>query len=114
MLYIFLILTLIGLGVQRAAAQTPTPGVHYDFQLIRQGQVGLIEVDGAEVIGATVSAIARTYPCYPDSTGAACLLAVPMDQAIKDYPISIAIRHKDGSTTPWSSTFSVASGQFTT
>ncbi len=97
----------------RAAAQTAqAPSVRYDFQFIRQGQMGLVEIDGANLTGATAVAMGHTYVCYPTSTGAACPIAVPMAQAIKDTPLSITINHADGTTTPWSSSFAVASGQF--
>ncbi len=114
------LILLTALGTVRVGAQTATPvpatsgraSVSYDFKFIRQGQAGIIEIAGADITGALANTVARTYICYPTSTGAACLIAIPMDQAIKDYPITLAVRHKDGASTNWSSTISVATGNF--
>ncbi|MHB8626398.1 MAG: hypothetical protein ACYDBJ_02745 [Aggregatilineales bacterium] len=57
--------------------------VQFNFQSVRQGQVGVVVVTGADMASANATAIDHSYPCFPTSQGAACLIAVPMDQAIK-------------------------------
>lgn len=108
-LVIAVALTATAFGATRAAQEI---SVRFDFQFIRQGQAGLVLVNGGDLAAATATAFERNYPCFPTSDGAACLIAVPMDRPIKDYPLSITATKKDGKTVPWNSTFSVQSGQF--
>ncbi|MHB8627780.1 MAG: M23 family metallopeptidase [Aggregatilineales bacterium] len=89
-----------------------TVNVQFAFKSIKQGRAGLVTIDGANLAAATANALGRTTPCFPTHTGFGCLIAVPMDQAVKAYPISLAITAQDGTPIVWSSTFSVTSGQF--
>lgn len=86
--------------------------VRFDFEFIRQGQVGLISIAGEDLLGATATTMSHEYACFPTKQGAACLIAAPMDQPIKDYPLSITAVKKDGTKIPWQSSLAVASGQF--
>lgn len=86
--------------------------VQFAFKAIQQGRAGLITIDGANLATAAANALGRTYPCFPTHTGFGCLIAVPMDQAVKAYPVSLAITAQDGTPITWASTFSVTSGQF--
>ncbi|MHB8624770.1 MAG: M23 family metallopeptidase [Aggregatilineales bacterium] len=86
--------------------------VQFAFKTIKQGRAGLITIDGANLAAAAANTLGRTYPCFPTHTGFGCLIAVPMDQVVKDYPISLAITAQDDTPITWSSTFSVTSGQF--
>ncbi len=108
-LFIALVVSLASLQI---IAHAQDISVRFDFQFIRQGQVGLLLVSGSDLTGGVANIFDRNYTCYPTSQGAACLIAVPMDKPIKDYPISLTISKKDGSTIPWKSQISVQLGQF--
>ncbi len=104
-----------------AATAMPTAGatanpqqvnVQFAFKSIKQGRAGLITIDGANLASAEATALGRTTPCFPIHTGFGCLIAVPMDQAVKAYPISLAITARDGTPIAWSSTLTITSGQF--
>ncbi len=83
-----------------------------DFDYLRQGTAGVILLTGPDIAGAVTSAFDHNYPFFPSGQGFACLLAVPMTQRIKDYPLAITITRRDGSTVKWEGIIKVASGQF--
>ncbi len=104
------LLAVLGL-LTRASAEQPTV-VKLDFDYIRQGTAGVILLTGPDIAAAVASALDRTYPFFPTSQGFVCLLAVPMEQRIKDYPLQITVTRRNGSTATWEGTLKVASGQF--
>jgi len=104
-------LALVLLAVPRVAA-ADSISVRFAFTLIHQGQVGVVLITGTDLTSATATAMGHDYACFPVTQGTACLLAVPMDQPIRDYPLSIVMIPKSGSVITWNSTFTVAAGQF--
>src|SRR5258705_5431269 len=111
---IFFVLVL-GIGVvlpAHLARAQQTVVVNPEFEFIRQGSMGVITLSGPGVVGGVAKALDRTYPFFPTSKGYGCLLAVPMETKIQDYPLSITLTLADGSTANWSGTLKVASGQF--
>ncbi len=86
--------------------------INPQFDYVRQGTVGLITLSGADVVGGGLNVLGRTYPFFPTNQGYACLLAVPMDQKIQDYPMTITLIRRDGATATWQGTLKVAAGQF--
>ena len=83
-----------------------------EFEYVRQGTAGIIQLTGPDMAGAVATTLGRNYRFYPTSQGLACVLAAPMDQKINDYPIRITITRTNGATVSWDGTFKVASGQF--
>ncbi len=86
--------------------------VKMDFEYLRQGTAGLVLLTSPDMAGAVASTMDRTFPFFPTSQGYASLFAAPMEQRIKDYPLTITITRRDGSTINWDGTLKVASGQF--
>jgi murein DD-endopeptidase MepM/ murein hydrolase activator NlpD len=86
--------------------------IHPDFDYLRQGTAGVILLTGPDIAGAVATALGRDYPFFPTSQGYACLLSVPMEQKIKDYPLVVTVTRRDKSTATWQDTLKVASGQF--
>jgi murein DD-endopeptidase MepM/ murein hydrolase activator NlpD len=86
--------------------------IHPAFDYLRQGTAGIITLTGPDIATATATTLGRTYTFFPTSQGFTCLLAVPMEQKIKDYPLVITVNRSDGSTAAWEGTLKVSSGQF--
>ncbi len=86
--------------------------IHPDFDYLRQGTAGVITLTGPDIASATAATLGRTFPFFQTSQGFAALLAAPMDQKIKDYPLVITVTRRDGATATWEGTLKVASGQF--
>jgi murein DD-endopeptidase MepM/ murein hydrolase activator NlpD len=87
--------------------------VQFTFKAIQQGRAGLIVVNSTNLAASSVTAFGRVYPCFPTHTGFGCLLAVPMDQAVKTgYPVTVNITTKDGVILPAANTFAVSPGGF--
>lgn len=107
-----MLLVITGIGpITRANARQPL-AVTLEFEYLRQGRTGVIRLNGAGIIGGAASTMGRVCPFFPVSQGFACLLAVPMEQRIKDYPLTITATKDDGSTFKWEGTLKVTSGQF--
>jgi murein DD-endopeptidase MepM/ murein hydrolase activator NlpD len=104
------LIALPGAGV--FAQQQPPISVKYEFQRIPQAAAGLISIAGKDLARGTATVFGREYPCWPNSSGLACLIAPPMTQPVKDYPIVISVTKSDGTQIPWNSTLTVALGQF--
>jgi murein DD-endopeptidase MepM/ murein hydrolase activator NlpD len=83
-----------------------------DFEYLRQGTAGVIQLSGPDIQGAKASALGHTCRFFAVRSGYACLMAVPMDQRIKDYPLDVMVSRRDGSSSAWQGTLKVASGQF--
>ncbi|MCC7451174.1 MAG: M23 family metallopeptidase [Anaerolineae bacterium] len=105
-----IVIALLGTLIRANAQQQIV--VKMDFEFLRQGTAGLVLLTGPDVVGAVASTMDRTFPFFPTSAGYACLLAAPMEQRIKDYPMTITITRRDGSTVNWDGILKVASGQF--
>src|SRR5262249_5804960 len=88
--------------------------INPQFDYVRQGTVGIVTLSGPDVVGGVLSTMGRTYPFFPTSDGYACLLAVPLEQKIQDYPMMVTLTRRDGATATWQGTLKVASGQFIT
>ncbi len=106
---------LVGISILRA----PVPAraqqsliLSVGFEYLRQGTAGVMTLSGPDMAGAVASTMGLTCPFFPVSTGYACLLAVPLDERIKDYPLVITANKADGSSATWQGTLKVASGQF--
>lgn len=106
-----LALILLVAGLRSASAQDEV-SVRFDFQNIRQGQVGVVYVSGANLVQGTATAFEREYQCYPISGGLACLLAAPMAQVIRAYPVAFTFYRADGTVVQRGSNISVANGGF--
>src|SRR5258708_27267526 len=86
--------------------------VNQQFDYLRQGAAGVITVSGPDVVGAVAVVMGRTYPFFPTNSGYACLLSVPLDQEIQDYPLTGTLTERNGSTANWLGTGKRASGGF--
>ncbi len=86
--------------------------INLEFEYLRQGTAGIISLTGSGINGAVATALGRTCPFFPVSDGYACLIATPMDQKIRDYPLTVIVNRVDGTTAKWEGTLKVASGQF--
>lgn len=98
--------TLVQVRAQQAVV------VNQQFDYLRQGSAGVMTVSGPDVVGAVAVVMGRTYPFFPTNSGYASLLAVPLDQKIQDYPLTITLTERNGSTADWNGTVKVASGGF--
>jgi len=94
-------------------AQSPVI-LNVTFHSLRQGTAGILVLDGPTITSATVSAFGTSYPCFLVSRGYACLVAVPMEEVIKDYPLTTTVMQEDGTEVQWKGTVKVISGQFVT
>ena len=97
-------------GRRMVAAQSIT--VQLGFQMVRQGQVGIVTISDIHLIAADVVVLGRSYLCFPLAQGAGCFVAVPMEQPIKDYPLVVNGLEAGGIPVVWNGTFRVASGVF--
>ena len=102
----------ITVGTFKQASAQQAIIVNLGFDYLRQGTMGVITLTGSDVTGGVATVLGRTYPFFQSSQGYSCLLAVPYDQKIQDYPLTVTIRQKDDSTQHWDGTLKVASGQF--
>ncbi len=98
----------LGIGQHTQAATV----ISLEFEYLRQGTAGIITLNGADVTSATASLPDSSCRFFPIQNGYACLLAVPMEQRIKDYPLVVTVNRIDGSSAAWEGTLKVASGQF--
>jgi murein DD-endopeptidase MepM/ murein hydrolase activator NlpD len=105
-----LLVVILAGSLTRANAQQIV--IHPEFEYIRQGTAGLMTLTGPDVASAAASVFGRTYRFFPTREGFAVLLAVPMDERIKDYPLTVTVTRRDGSTAAWEGMLKVASGQF--
>ncbi len=101
-------------GWSLARAQQPQQAtvISLDFEFLRQGNAGAILLTGPDMVAATATVMGRTFPFFPVSKGLACLLAVPLEQPIREYPIVVSVEKKDGGKAQWQGTLRVASGEF--
>ncbi len=106
------LVALLGSGVLLHIRAQSAIVITLNFEFLRQGTAGVISLSGADLVGGVVNAFERSYPFFPVTGGFAALLAVPMDQRIRDYPISITVYRADGETLTWEGTVKVASGEF--
>jgi hypothetical protein len=83
-----------------------------NFEFLRQGTAGVVSLSGEGVVGGVINAFERAYPFFPVTGGFAALLAVPMEQRIRDYPITVTVYRADGESMTWEGTVKVASGEF--
>lgn len=95
----------------RVIAQQPIV-INLEFEYLRQGTAGVISLTGPGISGAVAAAVGRTCPFFPVSAGYACLIVVPMEQKIRDYPLIVTVNRVDGTAAKWEGTLKVASGQF--
>jgi murein DD-endopeptidase MepM/ murein hydrolase activator NlpD len=102
----------VGLGTWQYTAAQESIVVNLNFEYVRQGSVGIITLSGPNVAGGVATALGHSYPFLPTSQGFACLLSVPIDTRIKDYPLNITVVKRDGTSARWDGTLKVASGQF--
>jgi murein DD-endopeptidase MepM/ murein hydrolase activator NlpD len=110
-------LTLLsGTPTRTAAPTTPPPEVTIRFEstTIRQGQVGIVSATGRDLISGNVRVFDRNYPCYPTTTGVACLIAVPITQPIQTYSALARIQRSDGQTFERNSPLTAGNGGFAT
>jgi murein DD-endopeptidase MepM/ murein hydrolase activator NlpD len=105
-----LVVASLGVFAQTRAQQAIV--INPEFEFIRQGATGIITLSGPDVVSGTAQVLDRTYPFFPTSAGYACLLSVPMETKIKDYPLVVTITRRDGSKAKWDATLKVAEGQF--
>lgn len=99
-------------ALNRLAAQQPSIVIDLNFEYVRQGQAGVITLSGPGLVGGVATALERQYPFFPQTGGFAALLAVPIEQRIKEYPITVTLYRDDGSSADWQGTFRVESGEF--
>lgn len=93
------LMMLLSAGIVRVYAQQPGDiALQFEFQAIKQGQIGLLTVTGGDLTRGTARVMDRDYPCYPTRTGLACLIAAAIDQAVTVYPLTLTFIKKDGST----------------
>ncbi len=100
------------LGLPGAASAQQSLVLSVGFDSLRQGTAGVMTLSGPDMAGAVASTMGLSCPFFPVSTGYACLLAVPMDERIRDYPLAITARRTDGSSPTWQGLLKVASGEF--
>ena len=109
-LAITLVIVLFAVERNSAAAQSIT--IQFGFRFVRQGQVGIVTITDAHVTAANIVVMDRSYLCFPTAQGAGCFIAVPMNQPIKAYPITITAVENGGNPIVWNGSFQVASGVF--
>jgi murein DD-endopeptidase MepM/ murein hydrolase activator NlpD len=110
--FVILLFTLgLALGLTRANAQQQIV-VKIEFDYLKQGTAGIISLTGPEIVSATAQAMDHNFPFYPTSQGLGCIIAAPMDQKIRNYPLLITITRKDGSRVSWQGSLKVSSGGF--
>ncbi|MBX3063333.1 MAG: M23 family metallopeptidase [Anaerolineae bacterium] len=102
----------LGLGSSRTVRAQPSIIVAQEFDSLQQGTVGILRISGEEIVGGNASIFDRAYPFFPTTEGFASLVAVPMDQKVREYPIVTTIYLKDGSSVQWDGNLNVSPGGF--
>jgi hypothetical protein len=101
-----------GAGHAYAQETPPLLAINYEFQAIKQGQIGLISITGVNLSRGVARTFDREFPCYPSRLGLTCVLAAPIDQPIRAYDLTIDIFAQDGSKTTRGGQVTVAGGGF--
>lgn len=106
------LITVTLLGAVRISAQ-PQILLSFDYEYIRQGMAGVVNLSGADVLGGVIETLDRVYPFFPVTNGFASLVSVPLNQKIKkDYPLSVTVYLKDGSSVKSEGVLRVESGEY--
>jgi len=112
-LIILILFIVSGLGTAPSIYAAPPPIIiDLKFDYLRQGTAGIITLSGPGLAGAAAATLGRTCRFFATRDGFACLIAVPMEQSIKDYPLLVTLNKVDGSSANWEGKLKVASGQF--
>jgi hypothetical protein len=106
------LIALLGFGALMHIRAREAVVITLNFEFLRQGTAGVVSLSGPDLVGGVASAFERTYPFFPITGGFAALLAVPMEQRIRDYPITVTVYRANGETLTWEGTVKVASGEF--
>ncbi|MCS6872609.1 MAG: M23 family metallopeptidase [Anaerolineae bacterium] len=112
LLVVPVLIALLGLGALRHIQAQSAIVVTLNFEFLRQGTAGVVTLSGEGVVGGVINAFERIYPFFPVTGGFAAFLAVPMEQRIRDYPITVTVYRADGEPLTWEGTVRVASGEF--
>jgi hypothetical protein len=111
-LAVALLLTL-SLGASTPGLAQTSIVVSMEFDYLRQGTAGVLKMSGPDLAGGVVNVLDRSYSFFPVSDGFAALIAVPIEQRIRDdYPMAITLYRTDGSTVNYDSVLPVESGEF--
>lgn len=106
-----LLAALSGAAFTRIAAQNALV-ITLNFEFLRQGTAGTISLTGEGVVGGVAAVFDRTFPFFPVTGGFAAVIAVPIEQRIKDYPITVTVYQAGGGSANWTGTLDVFSGEF--
>jgi len=109
---IFALLCLLVGGKGVAAQSGDSITLNVGFQSLRQGQIGLVTVGGANLAYGIAYAMDREYGCYPVRDGVVCVLAAAIDQPLGDYSVSFKFFKADGSSVVRATQIKVAVGGF--
>lgn len=97
------------------AAEPGTAGpvsITYDFRWIRQGNVGVVRVMGADIADVRAVFQERVHPFYSDKGGFTGLIAADMAQDVGQYPLQVWVRYLDGTSERIDKTIEVNYGEF--
>jgi len=81
-----------------------------DFEAIKQGNAGLLHIQGADIAGARLLFLSRLVECYPADGAWHGLLSVNMEYNPGTYPLEVLVWFQDGTRTSWEGEVSVLDG----
>ncbi len=95
---LIVVMTLFAPALAAAAPQQAGPvTISYDFQWIRQGHVGIVRVNGADVAEVRAIFQERVYHFYPEKGAFIGLISADMDQDVGEYPMQVWVKYTDDS-----------------
>jgi len=83
-----------------------------DFQWIRQGQVGIVRVNGADVEEVRAVFQERVFHFYPDGSGFTGLISASMERDVGAYVMQVWIKYADGTSERVDESIQVNYGEF--
>ncbi|HEX3049707.1 MAG TPA: M23 family metallopeptidase [Aggregatilineaceae bacterium] len=97
-----------------ASAQTSRATIMYDFQWIRQGEVGLVRVNGTDIAEVRAVFQQRVYNFYPDQGEFIGLISADMVEPVDTYTLQVWINYTDGTAERIDKDIEVNYGEFGT
>jgi len=97
-----------------ASAQTSRATIRYDFQWIRQGEVGLVRVNGTDITEVRAVFQQRVYNFYPDNGEFIGLISADMAEPVATYTLQVWINYTDGTAERIDQDIEVNYGEFGT
>lgn len=87
--------------------------ISLDFERLPQGQLGMVSVNGAEIVRVRAAFLDLQYEFWPQAeNGYTGLIAAPMDAALGEHRLSVLVFYADGESAYFAESVRVSGGGF--